>query len=204
MKCRKVWDNLSAYADGELGEKLRRRVEKHLGVCERCATELSRLEEVTEAAKRSLMNTVSAKLPPDDLRDRVMRSTESVRGQRVLLVSVRRLAMAAVLVALASGLLAWMLTDRASRFQRESLLRRVTEKDRALAIAKGDLKGAHAELMELESRLKGVQRELLLASARRATEDEFAERAPSRLTWPPMLSSLDIPDAENLLKNGFF
>lgn len=44
--------DLSAYLDGELGERDRRRIEEHLAVCESCRRELDALERVEDILLR--------------------------------------------------------------------------------------------------------------------------------------------------------
>ncbi len=206
MKCRKVRDNLSAYADGELRLRLRRRVETHLAACENCATELSRLVEITDAAKTSLRRVFSDKAPRSNFRERVMQATEPVRVRRPILVTAGKLAAAAVTIALASGLVVGGVQELRFRGERAAFRQKDAEQRRALVLATADSKRASAQLRKAEARLSKVETQLRLATAIRKKDDRLVEEGPSRRprSWPPMLSSLQMPGADSLLKNGLF
>ncbi len=205
MKCKRVLENLSAYADGELGSKLRRQIGMHLAVCERCAAELSRLEQVTDAARASLRRIVSETAPPDGLRERVMRATEPMRPHRPILIPVRTLAGAAAIIALMSGFLGSVVQESRSRSEREAFLRKIVEQGRELDRARGDSQAARTQLMIAEARRSAMGDQWRVASAVPKESDVVTEgRSPGAGSWPPALSSLQMPGARSLLKNGLF
>ena len=64
IKCRK---RLNAYLDGELGDKKRAAVERHLAACKSCRTVLQSLRDLEPA-----LLTVDVPAAPSDLRSRIM------------------------------------------------------------------------------------------------------------------------------------
>jgi len=206
MKCRSVQKNLSAYADRELRRRLRRQVEKHLALCEKCAAELLCLEKVDQAAKTSLRRVVSDKAPPRDLRERVMRAAQAVRARRPILLPVGKLAAAAVIIAFASGLIVGLVQEVRFRSERESLRQTIAEQRGEITIAKRDSGTAREQLIEAQARLAKMEAQLALASALRDDSKRLAEGAPGprRRPWPPVICLLQMSDAESLLKNGLF
>ncbi|NQT81826.1 zf-HC2 domain-containing protein [bacterium] len=206
MKCKKVQKNLSGYADGEVRPKLRQRLERHLTVCEKCAVELSRLEAVTQAAEKSLLRVVSTKAPPPELRERVMQATQSLWPRLPVMIPAGKLAAAAVTIALVSGLLVGVAQELRFRSKREDFRREIAEQSRGLTLAKRDSGTAREQLTEAQAKLSEMEAQLALASAVRDDSDRIAEVRPSpdRRLWPPVLCSLQMSDAESLLKNGLF
>ena len=69
--CAAVRAGLSAYIDGELRESRRRRLESHVGVCQRCSAELQRLQILDDHLRRGL----AVSLPGPDA-DRFWNSVE--------------------------------------------------------------------------------------------------------------------------------
>lgn len=205
MKCKKVLKDLSAYADGEVGSGLRERMERHLEVCEGCAAELSRLREVTDAAKRSLRAVASAKSPPQGLRERVMEATEPLRPHRAILIPAGRLAAGAIGIALASGLLVGAVQELRFRSERAALSETVSERSRELRTVRRDSEAARTQLSLTEAKLRRTEAALRLASSvQRESEREGEGLSPEgRRPWP-VLCSLQTPEAESLLKNGLF
>ncbi len=71
MDCRRIDERIDAWLDGELGERERREVARHLDECARCAAEygalvvaVERLETLAEpAAPEDFVTTVMARLP---------------------------------------------------------------------------------------------------------------------------------------------
>jgi len=206
MKCRKVRNNLSAYADGELSSRLRRNFEAHLAACEKCAAELASLREVAETAKTSLRTIVSEKAPPHDLRERVMRAAEPAPLRRPVLIPAARLAAAAVVIALASGFLVGVGQELRFRSEREALRRKIAEQRHEITQAKADSGAARTQLTIAEARLAAVEKELQLASTAGKGGDRLVEEVPgpARRPWPPVFSSLQLPGAEGILSNGLF
>jgi anti-sigma factor (TIGR02949 family) len=198
MNCSKIRKNLSAYADGELGARPRRKINRHLAHCEKCAAELAGLEEVTQTAKHSLQSVVSGRVPPADLRNRIIGAAHRLRPPRPLLVPVRRLVAGAAIVALASGLFAGFVIGSRFRSERENFRSRIAELDRALALAQVDNVVAQARLVEARAKLMDAEQQLRLASAK-ALQPTLPGAA--RL-WPPVLSSIQKPDVQSLLENG--
>lgn len=63
-ECAAIHAALGAYVDGELREVKRRRLEAHLTSCQRCSSELARLQAVRRGIRRSLV----VSLPGEDAR----------------------------------------------------------------------------------------------------------------------------------------
>ena len=204
MNCGRVRQNLSAYADGELGTKLRRKVAGHLAACEKCSAELSRLEEVTEAARKSLLKVVSAKTPPGGFREGVMEATQAIPLHRPLLIPARQFAAVAVVIAVASGLLIGLMQEWRFRSAKGALHQKIVQQDMALALAKSDWRRARMQVLAADAKLSELKEQLRLASAEKTEREKTAEGALAPGTWPPVLLSLQAPGARSLLENGLF
>jgi len=206
MKCEKIRKNLSAYADGELGGKLRQQIAGHLSVCEKCAEELSSLEKIAGMAKSSLREMVSAKVPPSDLRAQVMRAVESEKAPRTVMISVRRLVAGTALVALMAGFLMGIVLESRFRSQREVFRREIAEQRRILDIAQSNANGNRTQLLAARATLIETEEKLRLAQRRASEGDQIAAETATgkRYAWRPVLSSLQMPGARSLLENGLF
>jgi anti-sigma factor RsiW len=204
MKCEKVRRNLSAYADGEVGEKLRGQIAEHLSVCERCAAEFSQLEEVAGMAKSSLREMLSAKRLPSDLRPMVMRSVQPIRPPRVVVLSVRNVVAGAALISLIVATLVGVVLGSSFRSQRDALRVQIAEHRRALNAATSEATAVEERLMVTQARTDALEEELRLAVEKVSDRDELASETSRAYAWRPVFSSLQMPGARRLLENGLF
>ncbi len=203
MKCAKVSKNLSAYVDGELGERLRRSVSEHLKTCEKCALQLSRLEEVARVTKASLQVLTSAKTSPAHMREQVIRGTQPLVAHRPLMIPVAQFALVLTIVALISGLLVGIVQGARFSAKRTALRREIAEQSRGLVGTVKESEETRTQLLAAQARLSEVEEKLRLASARKGLTGADAE-TPSTRPWRPVLCSLHVPGAESILKNGLF
>ncbi len=80
---------LTAYADGELGPRLKRKIERHLGACEACSRELDSIVATTSVLRQAAPPPVSEarwKVFRSELRrslDRVDREALTTRPRRI-------------------------------------------------------------------------------------------------------------------------
>ena len=205
MKCNKVSRNLSAYMDGEFPRGLRQKVESHLTVCSKCSAELSRLEELNREAKRSLERVLGGRESPPGLRQEILGAIEPLPRRRPVMVPLRRLAFAGTVIALASGFFVGAIQELRFRHQRAALDRRILDRGHELAIVKTDFRAARRQLSRTEAMLSQTQAQLRFASSigegvQAINEGDMGTR--TRM-WSPVLSSLQVPGARGLLKNGF-
>ena len=204
MKCKKVSHNLSAYMDGELRHGLRKKIETHLAICSTCSAELSRFEQLNREAKVSLENVLADKTAPPGLRREIMGDIEPLPRRRPVLVPLRRLAFAGAVTALASAVLVGAIQELRFRQQRAALSRRILDQGHELAIMKTDFRAARRQLSRTEAMLAQAEAQLRFAAsvhegAQPITDGEIG---PLPRAWPPALSSLQVPGARGLLKNG--
>ena len=80
MRCNTTKRHLTAFLDGELDEKLRAGIEKHLGSCAACQSERKALERVRDAIKHMPMPEIAPCASADAILDRA-RSEKPRFGQ---------------------------------------------------------------------------------------------------------------------------
>jgi anti-sigma factor (TIGR02949 family) len=206
MKCEKVQKNLSAYVDGEVGLKLRQRMEEHLAGCPACAAERDAIERIAAAASSSVRLRFSEKEAPHEIRAEVMRRLAQSPARRVVVLPARRLVAAAALGVLVGGLLVGFVLESGFRSQRQALRAEIEGSRAELAAARAEKESARTELSAARAALSVVEEELRLAQQRINETTRLASRAPrdERYAWRPVLSSLQMPGARALLENGLF
>lgn len=205
MKCEKVQKDLSAYVDGEVGLKLRQRMEKHLARCPACAAEREAIEKVAAAAKSSLQTRTLDKESPRDLRANVMNRLEPSSPRRVVVLPARRLAAAALASLIAAFLLGVLLQSSFSS-QRQPLREEVAECRAVLKATSKERDRAKRELATAQEALGLVEEKLRLARQQIDETERLAAQPPreERYVWRPVVSSLQMPGARALLENGVF
>lgn len=107
-------DRLSEYVDGELDAPTRAAVEAHLATCADCRATVSALERVVARARRMGYRPPANDLWPD-IRSALAPTAlpnGNARRRRVVTISFARLAVAAALVAVVAGGLAWTIASR--------------------------------------------------------------------------------------------
>jgi hypothetical protein len=108
-------DRLSEYVDGDLDAATARDLEAHLATCAECRATREEIERVVARARR-----MRYRPPTHDLWSRIEPELASppvqaplpAIGRRHVTMSIRRLAMAAAIVATLAGGLAWMIATR--------------------------------------------------------------------------------------------
>jgi hypothetical protein len=204
MKCEKVQRNLSAYADDEVGQKLREQIAEHLAVCERCAAEFSQLDKVASMAKSSLRDVLSAKQSPSGLRAQVMRSIEPIPAPRMLVLSVRSLVAGAALISLIVGSLVGVVAGSRFHSERDTLRMEIAKQRQDLELAAGTASAAQKKLLAAHARADTLEEELRLLAQKASERDQLASETSTSYARGPVLSSLQMPGARRILENGLF
>ena len=204
MKCGRVRKHLSAYLDGELDLSVRRQVDQHLESCPACAAELSKTKEVAAMTVQSLRKTVGAKSPPIGLQGRTVAAMEKIHPKWPRLIPVRQFALAAVVVALVTGFLVGAAMESRFRAERRDLEAALISQKKTLAAVRAGADMARTQMLRTEARLSRMENRLQAAMTLRASQTGSAQQARQEATWPPIVSSLQIPPAEDLLQSRTF
>jgi hypothetical protein len=114
-------DRLSEYVDGELTDSERDAVESHLTGCPRCAATLQELKAVVERTR-----SLGPRPPETDLWQSIANRIAApprlapfqARAYRRFSFTLPQLAAASVLIALASGAVAWSVAERSAKASR--------------------------------------------------------------------------------------
>lgn len=156
MTCKKIRRHLSAFADGELSEKLARQVQAHVTSCANCAAELARLQRVWQ-----LLGTLPPVQAPPFFAARVLgRAREQRRGalgRLSELVLVRPLVPVVVSVGMLAGVfigswLGHLLTGAHSETNETLVTQVATEFDNFGDLPPGSLSEVYVALASGNSR----------------------------------------------------
>ena len=104
-------DRLSEYVDGELDARTRAALEAHLATCADCRATRDELEQVVVRARRVGYNEPATDLWRS-IESSIAAPTPGARRQRLITMSLGRLAAAAAIVALVAGGFAWTIASK--------------------------------------------------------------------------------------------